>query len=119
MSTQVERQARNEALVREVNERIDALDHDAERTGTMPPDSKFGFHCECGRGSGGCLETVWMTLAEYDRVREQDDRFVLARGHETSALERVVEQADRYVIVDKVAEVERFVEDDPRERGER
>jgi hypothetical protein len=119
VSTQLERQARNEALVREVNERIDTLDRDAERIGSTPPNSNFGFHCECGRGTGGCLETVWMTLAEYDRVREQDDRFVLAPGHETSPLERVVEQTDRYVIVDKVAEVERFVEDDPRERGER
>lgn len=117
VTTQLERQARNEALVREVNERIDALDRDAERIGSTPPDSTFGFHCECGRGSGGCLETVWMTLAEYDRVREQDDRFVLAPGHETSALERVVERTERYLIVDKVAEVERFVEDDPRGRA--
>ena len=114
--TQLEKQARNEALLREVNERIDRLDRDAERLGSAPADSTFGFHCECGRG-GGCIEMLWMTLAEYDTVREQDDRFVLVPGHETPELERVVQRTDRFVIVDKVAEAEPLVEDDPRGRG--
>ena len=44
----------------------------------------------------------------------EDDRFLLAHGHETNELERIVEQTDRYVIVDKVADAEAFVQDDPR-----
>ena len=113
--TRFHRQARNEALAREVNERIDRLDREAEGAGA-PPNETFGFLCECGRGDG-CTEMLWVTLAEYDRVREEDDRFVLVPGHETPDLERVVERSDRYVIVDKVAEAEPLVEDDPRRRG--
>jgi hypothetical protein len=117
MRRQFERQARNEALLREVNERIDGLDRQAERSGITPAESTFGFHCECGRD--GCTEMLWMRLAEYDCVREQDDRFALVPGHETPELERVVDRTDRYVIVDKAADAEPFVEDDPRQRGSR
>jgi hypothetical protein len=110
------RQARNEALVREVNERIDSLDRDAEEGGATPAGSTFGFHCECGR-DGGCGEMVWMTLPEYDVVRAQDDRFAVAPGHENDALERVVAGNDRFIIVDKIAAAEPYVADDPRRRG--
>lgn len=108
-----ERQARNEALAREVNERINAVDRNAP--GGEDGDT-FGFHCECGR-EGGCPERIWMTLAEYDIVRQQDDRFALAPGHETDLLERIVARADRYVIVDKVDAAEPLVADDPRGRS--
>ena len=113
MGERLERQARNEALVREVNERISSLDRDA--TGSGGGDT-FGFHCECGR-AGGCGERVWMALAEYDVVREQDDRFALVPGHETEGLERVVARTDRYVVVDKVDAAEPLVADDPRGRS--
>jgi hypothetical protein len=49
-----------------------------------------------------------MTLDEYERVRSQRDRFALVPGHENSAIERVVERDDRYVVVDKLDEAERF-----------
>jgi hypothetical protein len=114
----LERQARNEALVREVNERIDALDREAETSGATPSGATFRFHCECGR-DGGCEEIVWMTIAEYDAVRREDDRFALAAGHQNDELERVVERTDRFVVVDKVAAAEPFVADDPRGRPSR
>ena len=113
MEPRLERQARNEALVREVNERISALDRDAAGSGAVAGVETFRFHCECGR-EGGCPEQIWMTLEEYEIVRTQDDRFALAPGHETEALEHVVDDTDRYLIVDKVDEAERFVSDDPR-----
>jgi hypothetical protein len=107
----LERQARNEALLREVNERINAIDR-AAATGN---GSTHGFHCECGR-DGGCEERIWMTLDEYDLVRAQDDRFALAPGHETDRIEHVVERSERYVVVDKVDAAEHLVADDPRGR---
>ena len=55
-----------------------------------------------------------MTIAEYEAVRAQDDRFVLFSGHETPDPERVVQQDERFVVVDKVAGAESFVADDPR-----
>jgi hypothetical protein len=116
MDERLERQARNEALVREVNERKHALDRGAAGSGAIDGVASFGFHCECGR-HGPCPEMVWMTLAEYEVVRSQDDRFALVPGHETDALERVVDANERFVIVDKVDEAEPLVADDPRGRS--
>ena len=116
MEERFERQARNEALVREVNERKSALDRGAAGSGAVNGVATFGFHCECGR-NGGCGEMVWMTLAEYEVVRAQDDRFALVPGHETDGLEHVVAADERFVIVDKVDDAEHLVADDPRGRG--
>ena len=113
MEERLERQARNEALVREVNERINTLDREAAGSGAVHGVETFRFHCECGR-DGGCPELIWMTLEEYEVVRTQDDRFALVPGHETDALEHVVDGKERFVIVDKVDEAEPFVTDGTR-----
>jgi hypothetical protein len=102
-----ERQARNEGLMRTVNERIAALDKRGAEWAV--PGQQFEFRCECGR-TGGCDGQVLMTLAEYDRVRRQRDRFAIVPGHETDRIEHVVERDERYVIVDKRDEVEPLVE---------
>jgi hypothetical protein len=112
MKAGLERQARNEALFREVNERIAALDRKmAGATGNA--EALYDFECECGRHAR-CDGRVRMTLAEYDTVRAQDDRFAVAPGHETNELEQIVERTERYLIVDKVPAAEEFVRDDPR-----
>jgi hypothetical protein len=100
-----ERQARNEALFREVNERIAELG--ASSGGTIE------VHCECGV-EGGCGERLQIPVAVYEQVRSQDDRFVVVPGHETPDLEYAVDWTDDYVIVDKVAAAEWIVDDDPR-----
>jgi hypothetical protein len=104
------RQARNEALFREVNERIAELGEAAEAS---LPDGTVEFLCECGE-EGGCGERIRMSLDVYERVRAQDDRFVVKPGHETPELERAVDWTDEYVIVDKIQAAEPLVEDDPR-----
>ena len=78
MEERLERQARNEALVREVNERINALDRDAAGSGAVEGVESFRFHCECGR-EGGCPEQIWMTLEEYEVVLLPDDLVLLER----------------------------------------
>jgi hypothetical protein len=108
-----ERQARNEALVREVNERIEALDKQASERGWPPPDGRFDFHCECGR-RGGCSELLALTLEEYERVRGEADRFAVLPGHESTELEQVVERHESFLVVDKKREFEPLVEDDAR-----
>jgi hypothetical protein len=55
-----------------------------------------------------------MTVAEYEEIRQQDDRFALLPGHETEELETVLRRTERYVIVDKKPEAESSIEDDPR-----
>jgi hypothetical protein len=103
----LERQARNEDMMRSVNDRIAALDKSA--TEWAAPDHQFEFQCECGKTSG-CEGRVLMTLAEYERVRRQRDRFAVVPGHETDEVEYVVEQDERYAIVDKRDQVEHLVE---------
>ncbi|HEV8250424.1 MAG TPA: hypothetical protein VGQ15_10665 [Gaiellaceae bacterium] len=112
MAARAERKARNEALFREVNERRAAIDRQA-RGGWADPTELFEFVCECGV-EGGCEGRVQMTLEEYESVRQQDDRFPVVPGHESPEIETVVERNERYVVVDKHAEFEPLVEDDPR-----
>jgi hypothetical protein len=111
MDGRLERQARNEALLREVNERLERLDKQAESRGWPPEHGYFEFHCECG---AGCPEKVQMTLVEYETARAQDDRFALVPGHESPELEEVVVRTERFVIVDKYGDAEAVVSDDPR-----
>ena len=110
LADRFERQARNESLFREVNERIAQLGTSAQ---AWSPDGTVEFMCECGV-DGGCGERVRVPLAAYEKVRTQDDRFVVLPGHETPELEHAVDWTDDYVIVDKVAAAEWIVDDDPR-----
>jgi hypothetical protein len=104
------RQARNEALFREVNERIAQLGSSAQ---AWSPDGTVEFLCECGL-EDGCGRRVRVPIETYERVRQQDDRFVVRPGHETPELERAVEWTDDYVVVDKIPAAEPYVADDPR-----
>lgn len=105
MEARLERQARNEGLTRTVNEQVATLD---ARAGWAGSDRLFDFHCECGR-TDGCSERLQMTLAEYERVRQQQDRFAVVPGHETDEVELVVQRAERFYIVDKRDAYEPFV----------
>ena len=106
MEERLERQARNESLTRTVNEQIAVLD--ARAGGWADREELFDFHCECGV-SEGCSAHIRMTLAEYERVRAQQDRFAVLPGHETAALEIVVERDPRFLIVDKRDDYEHLV----------
>jgi hypothetical protein len=102
-----ERQARNESLLRTVNEQIAALGQGA--AGWADPAQQFSFTCECGKLEG-CGGRVLMTLAEYELVHSQRDRFAVLPGHQTENIEYVVKQDKRYVVVDKRDAYEHLVE---------
>jgi hypothetical protein len=103
-----DRQAKNEALFREVNERIDGVSADL---GVAPRES-VRFVCECS--DIDC--TAWLELAvdEYEAIRRDSTHFLVAPGHERSALERVVKRTDRYLVVDKEVDQRFFEATDPR-----
>ncbi len=89
------RLARNEALFREVNERIADLAHGFGR------DEAYEFLCECADLT--CTERVALTAAEYEHVRSDGTTFVLAPGHANPEIEKVVaRQDDDHVVVEKV-----------------
>jgi hypothetical protein len=99
-----ERTARNEALLREVNERIHEV---GESLQVLPDNGELEFRCECGRPD--CKEFVSMTASEYERVRSDNDRFAVVPGHEDSQIERIVARGDGYFVVDKRPEAEPLV----------
>jgi hypothetical protein len=104
MELRDDRLAKNEALLREVNERIHEV---GERLHVLPDDELLDFRCECGRPE--CESPIAMTASEYEHVRADNDRFTVLPGHEEDDIERVVERTDRYLIVDKRPEFERHV----------
>jgi hypothetical protein len=115
MEERLERTARNESLFREVNDRIEELSENVEAQGIAPEGGLIQFHCECGRDD--CGERVRMTVAEYEHVRADNDRFAVAPGHETPEMEAVVDSTDRFVVVDKLPEAEPLVGADGKPRS--
>ncbi len=89
--------ARNEALFREVNERIREItvSHD------LGAGEAVAFLCECSELS--CGGTISITLAEYETVRTRPRVFVVAPGHDSPAIERVVGEIRGYLLVEKPA----------------
>ena len=95
MSEERERRAgRNQALFREVNERIAGLN-----VLEPPLDEQWEFICECA--DPACVAMIAMTGAEYREVRSQPTYFFVAPGHVTTDVETVVADVGRYVIVNK------------------
>jgi hypothetical protein len=95
------RLAKNEAIFRAGNESIDkAVGRRVE---------KAPYLCECGEKS--CLARVALTPAEYGAVRSHPARFFVVPGHEDlTAGEVVVEQHDRFTVVEKQGEERELVE---------
>jgi hypothetical protein len=90
-----ERLARNEAFFRNLNERIrDAADR------YSADGHVYEFVCECS--DPACLDRVRLSAAEYEAVRADPTRFVLAPGHERTSIEVVVQPGLDHVIVQKL-----------------
>ena len=94
-ATREERLARNESFFRGINERI--RDAAAVHGGDA---HVYEFICECA--DPGCVERVSLTLAEYERVRGEGSRFVLAPGHDLQSIESVVAATPDHIVVDKI-----------------
>jgi hypothetical protein len=88
----------NENLFREVNERIRSL------VATLRGPEPYDFLCECSNRD--CDRRVTLSLTEYEAVRAQSDRFLVAPGHVLPDIERVVESHPSYEVVDKDDDVE-------------
>ena len=99
-----ERLAANENLFRRVNERVEDL---------AAPGEPVDFVCECA--DVDCGERVTLTLETYEDARSVPNRFVLRTGHERPDVERVIDQGNGYVLVEKLGRAgELAAEDDPR-----
>jgi hypothetical protein len=95
-AAQEERLARNEAFFRDVNERINEVAAHLKGGDDSHP---YSFFCECSDAT--CAERITLTLAEYEGVRAESTRFVLAPGHIRHEIEHVVAGATDYVVIEK------------------
>jgi hypothetical protein len=91
-----------------------------EHTGAQPEYAGGGaaliFHCECA--DLDCSTRLRLTRAEYEAVRAHTARFVVAPGHVFPEAERVIEEHEDYLVVEKNEEVREILErTDPRAVG--
>jgi hypothetical protein len=86
----------NEAMFRQVNERIGEL---AETFGLG--ERPLDLICECGDVS--CTRQITMTRGEYEALREEPTLFAVYPGHETGDVEDIVERRDGYDVIRKHA----------------
>ncbi len=108
MDSRQQRVAKNEALFRQVNERIEEVNEELDES------AESDFLCECG--DDDCTTPIRLTPAEYEEVRSNPTHFAIARGHEVIDVEQVISETDRFAVVEKfTGEAERVaVETDPR-----
>lgn len=109
MSVSLQRLARNQALFREVNERLLELSDGFQ-------DGSIEFVCECSQKD--CTSTVTMTKEDYESVRARSTFFVVLSGHELLEVEKVIDRRNGWMIVQKTTEGDYVVETDPRLRDQ-
>jgi 5-bromo-4-chloroindolyl phosphate hydrolysis protein len=90
------RAARNQSLFRTVNENLKELNQSfATVTNT------FAIACECA--NRGCAEMIEIHPHEYLALRIEPTHFAVVRDHVFPEVERVVREAEQYVVVEKQA----------------
>lgn len=88
------RLARNEAMFREVNERIEKI---AER---FAAPTLMSFVCECVDNT--CARHIELTHEQYEALRSNGKRFAVAPDHDDPELENVVERHKGFIVVEKI-----------------
>lgn len=99
----------NEALYRQVNERVEGVN---AAFGALTGD--LVVICECGTLE--CQDQISVPPDVYERARSNPARFIVRVGHQIEDEEDVVEVHDRYLVVEKTPPEGRRVahETDPR-----
>ena len=91
MDARTERVGKNEAVVREVNERINDVTREAASE----------YLCECGNAT--CTDTIQMSVTEYEGVRADPTYFAVLPGHEIPEVEDVIARHEGFLVVRKKA----------------
>jgi hypothetical protein len=96
MDERAKRIGLNEAVFREVNERVRSIN---EGFGGRLETAEFV--CECG--DTACTERIRLTMTEYENLRAKPTHFAIKDGHEIPDVEDVVERCENYIVVEKKA----------------
>ena len=107
MDNREERQARNEATAREINERL-------EEAHPTQDGQYVRMLCECGRDV--CDRVIAITREEYEEIRSDPIQFVVVRDHVIGDIERIVLETDRFSVAAKREGIpaEVAIQEDPR-----
>jgi hypothetical protein len=97
----IARATRNQALLREVNERLNDIAQSFQQM-----TSTAVFACECV--DLGCVEQIEMTADEYEAVRSKPNQFAVAPGHVHPDVEDVIRESERFIVVAKFAPGDRI-----------
>ena len=91
-----ERESETQARSREDNESTARAGASASAYGWMST-----FRCECG--DEACTCPIRLTLEEYEAVRAYATRFAIARNHENPEIEQLIEEHERFAVVEVVS----------------
>jgi hypothetical protein len=94
MTDRAARVGMNEAVFRDVNERIEDLAETFELD-----EHILDLICECGDAK--CMQRITMTQGEYEQVRKVSTHFAVFPGHEEPDVEEIVDRRRGYDIVRK------------------
>lgn len=92
--------ARTESAFREVNEAI-------AKTAERFEADEAEFICECA--DPDCAHRVTAELEDYEDVRADAARFLIAPGHDEPRVERIVERTGEYHVVEKFGDTVRQI----------
>ena len=111
MDARERRLAQNEALFREVNERVETIAHSHH----LGPHAPYEFLCECSNAD--CTFRITLPLSVYESVRADPKQFVVLPLHYTPEVEELVIEEETHWIVRKTGEAGEYVDQlDPRSR---
>lgn len=97
--------AKNEALFRAVNDRVEGLN---ETFGSLT--DRIVVVCECGAQT--CIEQLDLSRAQYEGVRSDATQFAVKPGHVFDDVEHVSAKSDSHWVVTKDAgEAKRVAEE--------
>jgi hypothetical protein len=94
MSDREKRIGLNEAVFREVNERIENLAETFDLT-----NEPLDLVCECG--DANCVQRISMTRREYEELRSNPHHFAVYPDHDNPDVETIVAEAKGYMVVSK------------------
>lgn len=89
------RKAENEAVFREVNERMESL----QRNFAVAEHQPLHIVCECDRLD--CAERLSVQLETYEKIRSDSTLFLVRPGHEDDSVEDVIDTGADYLVVRK------------------
>lgn len=85
------------------------------RVAVAETSGEVEFLCECA--DLDCAATLNLSMAEYERIRSSPVHFPIVLGHHVPEVESLVEETDRYAVVQKRGEAAEIAAKlDPRSR---